>query len=125
MDRSKLADLSEIVSSIAILITLIYLTVEIRQNTSALNAQSRQAVLEAAQTELFMLMENPDVTLSMTKDGPLSEREQIRLDNFYTAAIRGREFSWLQYRDGSIDEDQWATELAVLISILDSQRSRI
>jgi len=51
MDRSKLADLSEIVSSIAIVITLIFLTVEVRQNTNALHAQSRQSVLEAAQVE--------------------------------------------------------------------------
>jgi len=35
MDRSKLADLSEIVSSVAIVVTLIYLTVEVRQNTDA------------------------------------------------------------------------------------------
>ncbi len=124
MERSKLADLSEIVSSIAIVVTLIYLTVEIRQNTSALNAQSRQAVLESAQTELFMLMDNPEITVAMTKTEFLSPEEQIRLDNFFTASLRAREFAWLQFQDGSIDESQWSTEFAVLLSILDTQLSR-
>lgn len=80
MDRSKLADLSEIVSSIAIVITLIYLTVEISQNTSALQAQSQQAVLEAAQTDMYYLADNPDIALTVTKAGSLTSQEQIKLD---------------------------------------------
>ncbi len=79
MDRSKLADLSEIVSSIAIVVTLVYLTVEIRQNTNALYAESRQSVLTAAQTELFALVENPNLIVSVAKDDPLTEEEQVAL----------------------------------------------
>ena len=124
MNRSKLADLSEIISSVAIVITLVYLTVEMNQNTNAMNAQTRQAVMESAQTELFVLMDNPDLSISMTKSDPLSAEEQVRLDNFFTASLRSREFSWLQYQDGSIDELQWATEQAVLQSIFDTRQSR-
>ena len=124
MDRSKLADLSEIVSSIAIVVTLIYLVVEIRQNTNALNSQSRQAVMEAAKNELFALIENPDLTISMIKTEPLTSEEQIRLDSYYAATLRNREFSWLQFQDGTVDELQWETELSVLSSIFDTSRSR-
>ena len=42
MNTSKLADISEIVSSIAIVATLIYLTIQVQQNTEALHASQRQ-----------------------------------------------------------------------------------
>ena len=61
MNRSKLADLSEIISSVAIVVTLIYLTVEVRQNTNALHAQSRESVLVAGHTELFTLIDRKSV----------------------------------------------------------------
>ena len=124
MERSKLADLSEIVSSIAIVVTLVYLTVEIRQNTNALYAESRQSVLTAAQTELFVLVENPNLIVSVAKDDPLTEEEQVALGAWLAAAMRAREFSWLQYRDGVIDEAQWETEVIIIRWLLDSERTR-
>jgi hypothetical protein len=125
IDRSKLADLSEIVSSIAILITLVYLTIEISQNTNALNAQSRETVLTAAQAELQLLMENPHIVQNLSGSSPLTEEEQIEIDSMLGLTLRSREFSWLQYQDGTIDELQWNTEFAVLLSILDAPRTRL
>ena len=39
--------------------------------------------------------------------------------------LRAREFSWLQYRIGIVDEAQWATELAVTKTIMSYARSRL
>lgn len=124
IDRSKLADFSEIISSVAILITLIYLTIEINQNTNALNAQSRETVLVAAQEELRIFMENPQLGQNLSSTSPLTTEEQIELDAILTIVLRTREFSWLQYQDGTIDKLQWETEYAVLLAILDAQRTR-
>ncbi len=106
MDRSKLADLSEILSSIAIVVTLVYLAIEIRQNTNALYAQSRQSVLTAAQTELFVTVEHPELLLDVVQEEPLTPAEQVKIGAWLAAAMRAREFSWLQYRDGIIDAAQ-------------------
>lgn len=124
INRSKLADISEIVSSIAILLTLVYLTIEINQNTNAMNAQSREAVLVAAQSELQLFMDNPRITQNLANSDPLTEEEQIELDAILTIVLRAREFSWLQFQDGTIDDLQWETEFAVLLSLLDSDRAR-
>ena len=125
MNRSKLADLSEILSSIAVVVTLVYLTVEVRQNTDALRAQSRQAVLEASQAELFMLVEYPNLGLAFSGGLPLSPEEHVQVDAWLTSALRTREYSWLQYRERSIDEAQWATERAVTLSIFDDPVTRL
>jgi|GEM_PF-1818233 len=125
LNRSKLADLSEILSSIAIVITLVYLSIEITQNTEAIEGQTRQSVLNAAQEELAILLDNPDLTQGLAGTKSLDEVQSTRLDSFLTMALRSREFSWLQYQNGTIDRNQWATEEAVLISILDSDVARL
>jgi hypothetical protein len=122
---SKLADWSEIVSSVAIVATLVYLAVEITQNTKALQAQTSQAVLESAQTELHLLMENPDLALALGNDEPLTELQHVRLDSFLTAFLRSREFAWLLYEDGAIGQEQWNTELAVLVGGMGSKKPRL
>ena len=124
MNLSKLADLSEIVSSVAIVVTLIYLVVEINQNTDALYAESRQSVLTASQAELFELVEHPDIILSVVKEQPLTEADQVKIGAWLAAAMRAREFSWLQYSSGIIDEAQWASEVLIIRWLLDTARTR-
>lgn len=124
IDRSVLADASEMVASVAILVTLVYLTIEINQNTAALNGQAREAVLGAAQSELQLMIETPRIINNLIGAEPLTSAEQIELDSMLTLLMRSREFSWLQYQDGTIDELQWETEHAVLLSILDADRTR-
>ena len=122
---TKASAIAEIISSVAIVATLVYLAAEMRQNTAALNAQSRQSLLASSQSELFVQLENADIIESMSKPGPLTAEENIRLDLLMTALLRAREFSWLQYESGVIDEAQWSTELAVTKTLMSSPRSRL
>ena len=124
MDRSKLADLSEIVSSIAIFATLIYLTVEIRQNTVAVRTQTAQSVLQAGQTELAMIVENPEIALSIPNSGPLTPEQSVMLDAYFASNMRNREFAWVQYSNSTIGDVIWDSEVTVLRVQLDSIRFR-
>lgn len=125
MKLEKLSSLIEALSSVAVVITLIVLIVEIRQNTEALNAQSRQSVLTSAQTQLLQVVDHPDVITSISKSGPLTAEENAALDAWLTASMRGREYAWLQYRNGLIDEDQWKTEKAVTGIVVSAPRTRL
>ena len=117
-------DVIEAVGLIAIVASLIFLAVETRQNTSALYGESRQSVLTASHAELFVLVENPDLLLSVTSGDPLTEEQQVKLGAWLAAAMRSREYSWLQYRDGVIDDAQWEAEALIIRFILDSIRTR-
>lgn len=121
---SRLADITEILTSIAVVVTLIYLAIEINQNTEALHAQTRQSVLEAAQAELFEFVDRPEIAANIVSDGPLSEVENVQLHMYLVSTMRVREFSWLQYKSGAIDQPQWDTELAVMKVILGAPRTR-
>jgi hypothetical protein len=117
-------DIIETVGVVAIVVSLIFLAVEMRQNTNALLGESRQAVLSASIQELNLVFDNPDLTLAVIAPGPLSAEEQIRLDAWYAMVMRAREFGWLQYRAGAIDRAQWDTEVNVLHVIFDASRAR-
>jgi len=120
-----LGGLGDFVAAIVIVITLIYLALQVRQNTNALHAQSRQTVLSSAQTGLFAMMDNPDIHLSIVKTESLTPHEHVKLHFWLAAFMRLREFSWLQYRNGIIDDDQWSTELVIIQSVLSSKRARV
>jgi len=125
MDRERRREIFEAIGLLAIVASLIFLAVEINQNTNALFGQSRQSVLEAAQNELFVLVEHPEVSLSVVKEGPLTPEENVRLDAYLAATLRAREYAYLQYRAGAIDEEQWNAEVAVAKSILNAERVRL
>lgn len=69
MNLTKLSAVTEIVSSIAIVITLIYLTVQTQQNTEALHANSRQATIAADIEFLTTLMDNPEIEVNVYLPG--------------------------------------------------------
>lgn len=125
MDRDSRREIFEAIGLLAIVASLIFLAVEINQNTNALYGQSRQSVLEAAQSELFVLVEHPEVSLSVVKEGPLTPEENVRLDAYLAATLRAREYAFLQYQVGAIDEEQWNVEVAVAKSILNAERVRL
>lgn len=93
--------------------------------TEAMNTQSRQSVLASAQAELFLMVEHPDLVTTLATSDPLTAEDNVRLDAFLTAVFRAREFSWLQFQSGVIDDAQWSTELAVNRSIFSSPRVRV
>ena len=110
-----LGSLGDFVGAILIAVTLIYLSVQVRQNTRALNTQSRQAALSCSQAELLAAVEHPDITLAMLRGvNGLSPEENVKVNFWLTSVMRSREFAWLQFRDGIIDEMQWSQESLII-----------
>ena len=124
MSRESRRDLIETIGIIAVVVSLIVLVIEVRQNTNALYAESRQTLLESSITDLKLQFDNPDIASTMFKPLPLSAEEQIRLDAFWSANLKAREFTWLQYQAGVIDPDLYQTELTVFKVVFDSSRAR-
>ena len=116
--------IAEIVGAVAIVISLLFVGFELRRNTDAFYAQSRQAVLESSQEELFEWVRNTDIHNSVIKQGILTSEEQTKINFFLLAILRVREYSWLQYENGIIDQEQWDTEVGVIGIVLSSVRTR-
>ncbi len=105
MKLEKIAPVAEIVSSVAVVVTLIYLTIQSQQTSSALVANSQSVTMLADMTLLSALISNPEHGANLYRPfNQLTTAEQEQLGNVLAAFIRTREFAWLQYRAGILDE---------------------
>ena len=123
MNWTKASAVAEILSSVAILITLVYLVVEIQQNSEATQAETRQAILDSDQQFLEFYVDSPELHLLQFKPD-LSVEERIRLSFVLTTFVRMRENNWLQYENGTLDDVTWQAYRLTLISQLSAPQTR-
>jgi hypothetical protein len=124
MNTSKLADFAEITSSVAILITLVFLVVQMQQNTEAIRASGLTATMTADLGGLYEVIDHPDIYLSIVKP-ELTDTEKMQLWAMMTSFMRLREHDWLQYRNGALDEATWNAYLGSISYMLAYQRTRV
>ena len=112
-----LSTISEMLSAIAILATLIYLAIQTKQNVKAVQASTRQEILASDQQLLMFVASNPEIE-SIRYKRQLSGEEKVRLGFFLTTALRIRENNWLQYKNGVLDDATWDTYRRSIIALL-------
>jgi hypothetical protein len=114
----RMSAIAEIASSVAILVTLVYLAIQTAQNTAAVQASTRQAML-AEDREILSLQFESDVLEYMSREvGSLEDPEKIRLSSWLVMFLRNRENQWLQLQNGVIDEKTWETYSSAIGPIL-------
>jgi len=126
MNLEQLAAIGEIISSVAVVVTLIYLAMQTRQMKSALNASSRAQLMSADVQFVIEDAKNPitqyqrEWIRNIAPTGlDLTDEEELqtfqRLVNLLAGLVRIREFAWFQYRDGLLDEQAFNGYLATLV----------
>ena len=118
MNWNKWAAISEITSSVAILVTLGYLAVQTQQNTIALNAESRTALWELHTGVLDHAIQNPSIVISFDQPEPLSREQKILLGTWLFEFIGAREFMWIQNQSGIVDEQTLETLITDIDQLL-------
>jgi hypothetical protein len=123
MSLSDLASVSEIVGSIAILVTLIFLLFQMKQNTRAIEASSSQDAAETESNAIVQLLNHPDVAIALTKD-ELTDVEAVRVFAYLSLLLRAHEQYWRQYQLGVIDDVTLARYEGSLVAQLSFPSSR-
>ena len=112
----KIAAIAEIVSSIAIVVTLIYLSIQIQQTNSALLANSRQEIMTAEMGFISTIISNPEVGTNARKPfSELSEAESGQIGNVIAGFLRTREYAWTQYKNGIMDRATMDSYMATFV----------
>ena len=124
MTMTTLAAWSQIGASVAVLITLIYLTIQIKQNTASVRSESRQSAVTNEQTLLYRWVERPTVFLSILSSDEPTPEERVQIHMMMVAAMRAREHEWFQYRSGVIDDMTWASYFEAVVIFLGTKRTR-
>lgn len=124
MNWTKLSAIGEIVSSVAILITLGYLAVQTQQDAAA----TRTAVLQSTlQSDLQLLLDraNDPERETLWCKPELTDSEALAIQADMIALVRIREALWAQRAAGYLDEPTWDSYKAALSGNLSAtNRSR-
>jgi hypothetical protein len=127
MNTSKIADLSEILSSIAVVVTLVVLILEVRSNTDEVRASTMATI--AGRTQQFNIahMTHPEVELvwgKMTQEGDLSAAEIETVTSLVIGALKIAEESYIAYINGRLDEEVWLTRARLALAAMRHEQSR-
>jgi hypothetical protein len=117
MTLSDLASLGSFVSSVAVVITLVFLLLQMRQT----DRNQRAAIGMGRATranDLFAMLINPDVTRILTKvyrcDEDLNEIETYTYMYLSAAQLTNYEDTYIHHRAGLLDNDVWETEESII-----------
>ena len=119
---SDWASIAEIISSIAVVVTLVFLIIEIRGNTDEIRAATLTNALGRNQDLILTLAANSElaeINTRVLQGEELSTAEAIRYGQYFAAYLRATEESFIAYRDGRLEEEIWLTRAQVLLDIFD------
>ena len=114
---------TQIVAAFAVIGSLLYVGVQLRQNTMALQATARTAALDGDMSFTQMTVEHPKLISLLTKE-EMSKDEKTQLYMFLVGFLRLRERDWLQYLSGVLDERTWRTYEGSIIGTFQYVNSR-
>ena len=119
-----IGSIANLLAAIGVLVTLIYMSRQVRQGNRLARAQVRQRMVEQAHEELYRWGKDPELRACFIKKTPLSPVEQEIVHYFLLAAMRAREWEWFQHRDGIIGKDVYQTYHAVIALHLGVRQTR-
>jgi hypothetical protein len=122
MSLEDLGNIGEFVAAVGVIVSLIYLASQIRQNTRTLKVGSLQSVYENYQARLRMTAESESLA-GITRTGinrfnDLTEEEQIRFNALWACSVLQFQITLRLYKSGVLDRSTFAAYEADLISNL-------
>jgi len=111
--------MAEFGGAVAVVVSLLYLAAQVRQNTRAIRGATAHAVTERQQAELHWSHEIADIfTKAIEAPESLTSAEAWSLSEWLNAAIVMRQNEFRQFRLGLLGEDAWEQSQSVVLMIL-------
>ena len=104
-----------LIANVAVVGGIIFLAIEIRQNSELLRSESRQALITNNAASLAARFQNADVFAKLVSENEMSAEDQLRLSFMYAIDLRNREFEYFQYTNGLLDEQTWLAYRHVIL----------
>lgn len=118
MTLEEIYYISQIVAVVGIFASLIFVGVQLRQNTKALKASSHHAVTDSFNAINNMMANDPAFArrwrLSLAGDEGLDEDERVSVSFMRLAYMRIFETIYYQYKNGTLDKKLFDAELMTL-----------
>lgn len=122
MTIQDLGSIAEVMGAIATVVSLIYLAIQIRSNTSAVRATSAQSVHEAFATWYRMLAGDAQlaqlVANGLRDYSSLTETDKARFVSTFMAFLSCSQDAFLKWREGLLARDLWMGWELVMMNLL-------
>ena len=113
MNLETIARIAEIVSSIAVVVSLIYVGMQVRQNTRALRATTYNAVTANSISILSAMDSHPEYTEFLVRvqadPAAATPAEQMRFHLSMLSGFRHWDNLYYQYRNGMLEAEMWSS----------------
>ena len=111
MNWEAIGAVGEVMGAIAVVVSLLYVAVQIRQNTKIVAANTIQAVSTASSDITMRLAESSELSELLTKmfsePENLTPKESMRMELILRAAFRNYENYYYQHKRGYLEDDMW------------------
>ena len=111
MTLSELGSLGEFISGLAVVVTLVYLALQIRHNTLAVRSSMHHNMIESTLRIAESVSDSDDlgrIVLHADEDfDRLTEIERIRFDAYAERVFNNFENVFYSYRNSMIEQDLW------------------
>ncbi len=129
MKLKRYARISEIIASFAVVVTLIILVVEVRENTAAIYAANRQSISDRIEHRTIAIATSPELSrllASVQEPGGIKKgsTEWWQVGSFYAGLLTATEEAYLQYRDGRLTHDFFEARARRALLLLDNPVGR-
>jgi hypothetical protein len=117
MEIETLGSLGEFVGSIAVLVTLVYLSVQTRQATKAAQQRSLSDVLSRRQELQLLLANKPELDEVIGKGcsrDRLTAIEAQRFTSYFLTYLTHAQDTYTQYKAGFIPKEIWEADVATI-----------
>lgn len=122
MTLSDLGSLGEFVGSIAVVLSLLYLAFQIRQNTKSVRASTHHGMVESSNALAFRLSD-ADAARIILKGGrandDLTPEEKFRFSMLMRASFGFYEEAYHQFWEGLLERDVWESRARTLSEVFD------
>jgi hypothetical protein len=112
MSLEDLGNIGEFVAAVAVIVSLIYLAVQIRQNTQSMHAAAAHQATVGASVFTMPIAESEELarifsTGLFRPDQLTTEEERIRWLVLFITLFRHYEDVFLQYKNGTVGAESW------------------
>ena len=118
---SEWASLAEVVGAIAVVVSLVYVGIQINGNTIEVRAANRQELVSRSFVATSRVVESPEVAAILVKvaEGQvLAPVESMQYSYFVRSMLYDVQEAYLLYREGRLSDEYWATRRAIFLAYL-------
>ena len=121
------ASIAEVIGAIAVVISLLYVGFQVKENTGEVRAANRQQLVNRSFAATHGASANPELAAIVAKlaDGKsLTPAESVLYGYFVRGMLYDIQEAYLLYLEGRLDEEYWQTRAAIAMAYMTNAPAR-